>query len=531
MEKVLILDFGSQYTMLIARRVRELKVYCEIHPCTMPLDEIKAFDPRAVILSGGPASVLDEDSPVCAPEVFDPGPPVLGICYGLQLMAQKLGGGVEKGERREYGPATLIIDDDSDLFAGIGPGEGSGSESLIKLHADGAVEEEGIRVWMSHGDRIKSMPPGFTAIARTGNSPVAAIKHAGKKLYAIQFHPEVAHTPRGKDMLENFLFRIAGCLGDWTMKSFISQAEEKIREQVGEDKIILGLSGGVDSSVAAMLIHRAVGDQLTCIFVDNGLMRLDEAEEVAGLFKDRFNIKLIAIDASEKFLSELAGAYDPEEKRQTIGRVFIEVFEEAAKDIPGVRFLGQGTLYPDVIESVSFKGPSATIKSHHNVGGLPQRMNLSLVEPLRELFKDEVRELGVELGLPGDLVWRQPFPGPGLAVRVLGDVTKERLDMLRRADAVATSEIEAWEGRDRIWQYFTVLLPVRSVGVMGDERTYDNVAALRAVKSVDGMTADWADLPHSLLARVANRIINEVKGINRVVYDISSKPPATIEWE
>ncbi|HUT53461.1 MAG TPA: glutamine-hydrolyzing GMP synthase [bacterium] len=528
MEKVLILDFGSQYTMLIARRVRELKVFCEIHPCTMAPADVRAFDPRAVILSGGPASVLDPDSPRCAAGVFEMGVPVLGICYGLQLMAQVLGGAVEKSSEREYGPAELIIDDGSDLFAGIAAGGPTGADAT-KLHHDGAGG--GVRVWMSHGDRIKKIPPGFVPIAHTSNSPIAAMKNAARRLWAVQFHPEVAHTPRGKEILHNFLFKIAGCAGDWTMESFITQSVARIKEKVGSAGLIMGLSGGVDSSVAAVLTHRAVADQLTCIFVDNGLLRQNEAEGVVRLFGDNFRIKLKAVDASKKFLDALKGIEDPEEKRKAIGRVFIEVFEEAAKGIPGVEFLGQGTLYPDVIESTSFKGPSATIKSHHNVGGLPERMRLSLVEPLRELFKDEVRELGLKLGLPDTLVWRQPFPGPGLAVRCLGEITRKRLEVLRKADAIATAEIEAWEGKREIWQYFTVLLPVRSVGVMGDERTYENVAAIRAVKSVDGMTADYADLPHPLLSRIASRIINEVKGINRVVYDISSKPPATIEWE
>ena len=529
MEKVLILDFGSQYTMLIARRVRELNVYCEIHPCTLGPSEIKEFGPDAIILSGGPASVTDPESPACEMELFDYGVPVLGICYGLQFMAHRLGGEVEKSKDREYGPAQLLIDDYEDLFYNIGGG--AESAERLGLHSDGASDSEGIRVWMSHGDRIKCLPEGFETIAHTRNSPVAAMRRKDKKQYAVQFHPEVAHTPRGKEILKNFLYRIAGLKGDWTMKSFIEQTVARIKEEVGDAKIIMGLSGGVDSSVAAVLIHEAVGDQLTCIFVDNGLLRLDEAESVARVFRDNCKIKLVEVDAAGLFLSALSGVTDPEEKRKKIGNTFIEVFEEEAKKIPGVDFLGQGTLYPDVIESISFRGPSATIKSHHNVGGLPERMNLKLVEPLRELFKDEVREVGAELGLPEDMVWRQPFPGPGLAVRVLGEVTEERLDVLRQADHITTSEIFEWDKERTVWQYFTVLLPVSSVGVMGDERTYDNVAAVRAVKSVDGMTADWADLPHSLLARIANRIINEVRGINRVVYDISSKPPATIEWE
>jgi GMP synthase (glutamine-hydrolysing) len=399
------------------------------------------------------------------------------------------------------------------------------------IHYDNGEEDQGLRVWMSHGDRIKSPPPGFKVAGTTGNSPVAAMEAPDKGFYAVQFHPEVAHTPRGKEILRNFLYEIAGLSGDWNMESFIRMTTDRIRETVGDNKIIMGLSGGVDSSVAAVLIHQAVGDQLTCILVDNGLLREGEAENVARVFRECFRINLVEVDAVDEFLEALDGVIDPEEKRKQIGRVFIEVFERAARDIPGVEFLGQGTLYPDVIESISYRGPSATIKSHHNVGGLPERMDLKLVEPLRELFKDEVRKVGIELGIPDHLVWRQPFPGPGLAVRLLGAVTRERLEILRKADAVATFEIENWEGWRSIWQYFTVLLPVQSVGVMGDERTYEYVAAIRAVKSVDGMTADWADLPHSLLARISNRIINEVKGINRVVYDVSSKPPATIEWE
>ena len=514
--------------MLIARRVRELKVYCEIQPCTMPIAEIRAFKPAAIILSGGPASVTDPASPVCDLAVFSLGVPVLGICYGLQLMAKMLGGQVEKSAQREYGPATLIIDEPAELLElGVSPDDAQ----QLNLHGSGAERAGGLLVWMSHGDRIRGLPPGFRTIAHSDNSPVAAMCDPSRKLYAVQFHPEVAHTPRGKEIMRNFLFRIAGLSGDWNMASFIRQAQDRIRERVGKAGIIMGLSGGVDSSVGAVLMHRALGDQLTCIFVDNGLLRLGEAELVERLFRESYKIKLEVVDAREEFLSALAGVIDPEEKRKRIGRTFIEVFERAAKKIPGVEFLGQGTLYPDVIESVSFRGPSATIKSHHNVGGLPERMNLKLVEPLRELFKDEVREVGLELGLPESLVWRQPFPGPGLAVRLLGEITRERLDLLRRSDAIATAEIEAWEGRRQVWQYFTVLLPVQSVGVMGDSRTYEYVAAVRAVKSVDGMTADWADLPHALLARISNRIINEVRGINRVVYDISSKPPATIEWE
>ncbi len=529
MEKVLILDFGSQYTMLIARRVRELSVYCEIHPCTMPFEDMEKFGPQAVILSGGPASVTDPDSPTCEMRVFDLGVPVLGICYGLQLMARLLGGEVEKSEQREYGQARLQIDEYGELFSGLDKKPPDVMEQAI--HYDDGEEEKGLRVWMSHGDRIKSPPPGFRVIGRTPGSPVAAMQDPKRLLYAVQFHPEVAHTPRGKEILRNFLYNITGLAGDWNMESFIRMSVDRIRKTVGDDRIIMGLSGGVDSSVAAVLVNQAVKDRLTCILVDNGLLRQGEAESVARVFREHFKINLVEVEAADEFLDALEDVLDPEEKRKRIGRVFIEVFERAAKDIPGVKFLGQGTLYPDVIESISYRGPSATIKSHHNVGGLPERMDLELVEPLRELFKDEVRKVGIELGIPDHLVWRQPFPGPGLAVRLLGVVTRERLDILRKADAIATSEIESWEGWRSIWQYFTVLLPVQSVGVMGDERTYEYVAAIRAVKSVDGMTADWADLPHSLLARISNRIINEVKGINRVVYDISSKPPSTIEWE
>lgn len=530
MDRVLILDFGSQYTMLIARRVRELNVYSEIHPCTMPVQDIRDFNPKAIILSGGPASVTDQGAPDCPPEVFEMGLPVLGICYGLQLMAHKLGGEVEKSGHREYGQAMLFMHESRDLFQGIEPGEVA-SDPGPGIHHDSGEDQGGIKVWMSHGDRIKKIPPGFEVRAHTHNCPVAAMINREKKLYAVQFHPEVAHTPRGKEILKNFLFNMAGCRADWTMQSFIEQALQSIRDQVGDDKVIMGLSGGVDSSVAAMLIHRAVGDQLTCIFVDNGLLREGEADSVVEVFREHFHLKLVSVDASDEFLTALEEVVDPEEKRKRVGNAFIRVFEREAKKIPGVKHLGQGTLYPDVIESMSFRGPSATIKSHHNVGGLPERMDLSLVEPLRELFKDEVRKVGVELGLPEPIVMRQPFPGPGLSVRVLGEVTKKRLDMLRKADAITTSEIYDWDKEHTVWQYFTVLLPVQTVGVMGDERTYEYVAAVRAVKSLDGMTADWADLPCPLLARIANRIINEVKGINRVVYDISSKPPSTIEWE
>ncbi|OGP59404.1 MAG: glutamine-hydrolyzing GMP synthase [Deltaproteobacteria bacterium RBG_13_61_14] len=532
-EKVLILDFGSQYTLLIARRVRELKVYCEIHPFSLPLDQVRAFTPRAIILSGGPASVYDPDAPHCSPEIFQLGIPVLGICYGMQLMTKLLAGQVAKSAKREYGPAELFLDDETDLFADLFAE--AASPAADRLHHDphprNLFSPGQVRVWMSHGDRIEKMPPGFAAIAHSANSPIAAMKHPEKKLFGVQFHPEVAHTPQGLAMLKNFLFRVAACQGQWTPEHFIESTVAKIREQVGKSKIILGLSGGVDSSVAAVLIHRAVGDKLTAIFVDNGLLRLGEAEAVVQLFRDRFQIPLRTVDAGKRFLKKLKGLADPEAKRKAIGEVFIRVFEDEAKKIKGVKFLGQGTLYPDVIESTSFRGPSATIKSHHNVGGLPAKMQLRLVEPLRELFKDEVREVGLKLGMPEELILRQPFPGPGLAVRMLGEVTEERLSVLRQADRIITDELEAAGLSRQVWQYFGVLLPVKTVGVMGDERTYENVVTVRAVKSLDGMTADWADLPHAVLGKIGSRIINEVKGVNRVVYDISSKPPSTIEWE
>lgn len=514
-EKILILDFGSQYTQLIARRVRELKVYCEIHPCTESLEKIKDFDPRGIILSGGPASVTDEDAPLVPKELFDIGVPFLGICYGMQLFTHLMGGKVGKAERREYGHAMLQIDDDSDLFNGFETGE----ENLNK-------------VWMSHGDRIESAPPGFVPIAHTENSPVAAMKDEEDRFFAVQFHPEVVHTPRGTEMLENFLFRICSLQPLWTAKSYIEMAIEQIRETVGKDgKVLCGLSGGVDSSVVAVLVHRAIGDRLTCVFVDNGLLRKGERERVEKVFRDYYHIPLVVLDAGHNFLEKLEGVADPEKKRVIIGNEFIRLFEIEADKIGDAKFLAQGTLYPDVIESVSFKGPSATIKTHHNVGGLPEKMDLKLVEPLRELFKDEVREVGRELGMPDQMVKRHPFPGPGLGIRVLGEVTEERLHVLREADAIVREEIRAAGLYDHIWQLFAVLLPIRTVGVMGDERTYENVVAVRAVHSLDGMTADWVHLPYDLLNRISNRIINEVRGVNRVVYDISSKPPATIEWE
>jgi len=513
-ENVLIIDFGSQVTQLIARRVREAGVYSEIVPFNKAEEARERLSPKAVILSGGPSSVTETGTPRAPDWVFESGLPVLGICYGEQTMVEQLGGGVEGGHHREFGRADLEIRQASALFEGVWrPGE---------KH----------QVWMSHGDRVTSLPEGFEAIATSSGAPFAAIANEARRLYAVQFHPEVVHTPDGARLLTNFVRNIAGLGGDWTMAHFRSSEIEKIRAQVGDGKVICGLSGGVDSAVAAVLLHEAIGDQLTCIFVDHGLMRLNEADEVVSLFRGAFNIPLVHVDASEQFLGELAGVSDPEQKRKTIGRLFIEVFEAEAKKVGGADFLAQGTLYPDVIESVSFDGgPSVTIKSHHNVGGLPERMNLKLVEPLRELFKDEVRALGRELGLPETFVGRHPFPGPGLAIRIPGDITSEKLDILRKADAIYLDEIRSAGLYDDIWQAFAVLLPVRTVGVMGDARTYDSVCALRAVTSTDGMTADYFNFDHSVLGRVATRIINEVDGINRVVYDITSKPPGTIEWE
>jgi GMP synthase (glutamine-hydrolysing) len=510
-ERILILDFGSQTTQLIARRVRESHVYCEIHPFNMTIEEIENFKPKGIILSGGPSSVHDEGAPLADPKIFELGIPVLGICYGMQLLAHQLGGAVEKAQRREYGPASIDIDAPGDLFRDI--------------------EREGVRVWMSHGDRILKLPPSFTIMASSGNSPAAAMGDPNRRLYGVQFHPEVAHTPCGKDILENFLFHICRCRPSWTMKSFAESAVESIRQKVGNDEVICALSGGVDSSVVAVLVHRAIGERLHCIFVNNGLLRKGEAETVQRVFRDHFAINLNYVDASIEFLYRLQGVSDPEHKRKIIGNLFIEIFEREAARISNARYLAQGTLYPDVIESVSFKGPSATIKTHHNVGGLPETMELELIEPLRELFKDEVRLVGRELGLPERTIMRHPFPGPGLAIRIIGELTPANLEILREADAVIQEEIEASGWYEHVWQSFAVLLPVRSVGVMGDERTYDQVIALRAVESVDAMTADWARLPYEVLGRISNRIINEVKGVNRVVYDISSKPPSTIEWE
>lgn len=510
-DKILILDFGSQYTQLIARRVREGKVYSEIFSFNAPLEKIKAFAPKGIILSGSPASVYDKGAPICDPEVFRLGSPVLGICYGMQLITHLLGGRVAKAQKREYGRAELIIDDESDLFENLG--------------------ELRTTVWMSHGDRIEEQPEGFIPIAHTENSPIAAMKDGRKIFYAVQFHPEVIHTPDGSKILKNFVYNICGCRPTWIMTSFIESSVSKIRDTVGKKKVICALSGGVDSSVTATLVHRAVGDQLTCIFVDNGLLRKNEAEKIIETFKRNLHIDLRYIDAKERFLKKLVGVKAPERKRRIIGREFIKVFEEEAKKIGKVGFLSQGTLYPDVIESTFFRGPSAMIKTHHNVGGLPTRLRFTLIEPLRELFKDEVRIVGKELGLHEDMIWRQPFPGPGLAIRIIGPVTDEKLTILREADSIVLEEIKKAGLYKEIWQSFAVFIPVKTVGVMGDERTYENVIALRAVISQDGMTADWVRLPYDLLGTISNRIINEVMGVNRVVYDISSKPPSTIEWE
>jgi GMP synthase (glutamine-hydrolysing) len=513
-ETVLIIDFGSQVTQLIARRIREQGVHSEIVPFQKAAAARERFNPKAIILSGGPASVTEMGSPRAPDWVFTSGLPVLGICYGQQTMVEQLGGKVESGHHREFGRAEITLKKDAKLFADV-------------LKSGGKET-----VWMSHGDRVTKLPPGFEVVAVSEGAPYAAIADETRKMYAVQFHPEVVHTPKGAQMLDNFVKKIGGFSGDWTMKHFRSSEIAKIRAQVGKGKVICGLSGGVDSTVAAVLIHEAIGDQLTCIFVDHGLMRLNEADEVVKLFRGHYNIPLVHVNARAQFLGALEGVTDPELKRKAIGKHFIDVFEAEAKKIGGAQFLAQGTLYPDVIESVSFSGgPSVTIKSHHNVGGLPEKMNLKLVEPLRELFKDEVRALGRELGLPEAFVGRHPFPGPGLAIRIPGEITQERLDILRKADAVYLDVIRKAGLYDRIWQAFAVLLPVRTVGVMGDGRTYDHVCALRAVTSTDGMTADYFPFPHEVLATAATRIINEVKGINRVVYDITSKPPGTIEWE
>ncbi|MGH7813857.1 MAG: glutamine-hydrolyzing GMP synthase [Candidatus Binataceae bacterium] len=509
---ILILDFGSQYSQLIARRVREAHVYCELHPYRLPIEKIHALKPRGIILSGGPASLYEENAPDISNEVLNLGCPVLGICYGMYVIAQHLGAKSAEAGAREYGPATLAIDVDDALFEGL-----SGREH---------------RVWMSHGDRVESIPAALCPIAHSENSPYAAVRSRDGRLRGIQFHPEVAHTPCGAQVLRNFALKICGEPGGWTMANFTETKLGEIRRQAGPDgKAVMGLSGGVDSSVAAALIYRAIGPRLACVFVDTGLLRAGERERMEGAFAKELGIDLRVADASELFISRLAGITDPEQKRRIIGHAFIEVFEREANAIGGVKFLGQGTLYPDVVESVSFKGPSSVIKSHHNVGGLPERMRLELIEPLRELFKDEVREVGRNLGLGAGIVDREPFPGPGLAVRIVGEVTRERIDLVRRADAIVMEEGAAAGLGARLWQAFAVLLPLKTVGVMGDGRSYESVIAIRAVESQDGMTADWARLDPALLAKISTRITNEIKGINRVVYDITSKPPATIEWE
>ncbi len=510
-ETILVLDFGAQYTQLIGRRVRELGVYSEIHPFNMPLAKIRDLHPAGIILSGGPSSVYDDGAPLPDPGIFELGVPVLGICYGLQIIAHTLGGKVDAAARREYGQADLAIDDHRDLFAGL---------------------SEKTSVWMSHGDALSAMPKGFEPIGHTSNAPICAIRNAARKVFGVQFHPEVVHTPDGKKILSNFVIGICGAPGNWTPASFIEQAVKDIRAQVGDGHVLCALSGGVDSSVLAVLLHRAIGERLHCVHINNGLMRKNESEQVVRTFRDLFHIPMTYLDATDLFLDRLAGVTDPERKRKIIGATFIDAFEQEAKKLGrSFEFLAQGTLYPDVIESVSFKGPSVTIKSHHNVGGLPERMKFKLVEPFRELFKDEVRNIGRLLGVPEELIGRHPFPGPGLAVRVLGDITREKLALLREADDIFISEIRSAGLYDSIWQAFVVLLPVRSVGVMGDGRTYESAVALRAVTSMDGMTADWARIPPEVLARISGRITNELRGINRVVYDISSKPPATIEWE
>jgi GMP synthase (glutamine-hydrolysing) len=508
---ILIIDFGSQYNQLIARRVREHHVYCQIEPPDIPLQAIRDMKPEGIILSGGPASIYEKNSPRVDAGIFTLGIPVLGICYGLQFMVHTLGGDVIAAAKREYGFAELHIISQEGIFKDI---------------------EKTTKCWMSHGDTIGKLPSGFKTTASTPNTPVAAAEDKKRRFYGLQFHPEVVHTPEGKKILGNFLFAVCRCQENWTMKSFAREAIDEIQSQVGKGKVILGLSGGVDSSVAAVLIHRAMGDQLTCVFVDNGVLRQGEAEKVQDVFRRHFHMKLRFVRARKIFLDRLRGVENPEKKRKIIGRTFIEIFEEEAKKIKGVGYLAQGTLYPDIIESRStFGGPSAVIKSHHNVGGLPKKMKLNLVEPLKHLFKDEVRLLGKELGLPDEMVWRQPFPGPGLAIRIIGEVTEKRLSILKKADVVLLDEIRAAGFYGKLWQSFAVLLPIKSVGIMGDQRTYENILAIRAVTSDDAMTADWARIPHELLAKISNRIINEVRGVNRVVYDISSKPPSTIEWE
>jgi GMP synthase (glutamine-hydrolysing) len=512
-QTILVLDFGSQYTQLIARRLRELSVYSEIVPFNTPVEKLKEKNPVGIILSGGPKSVSEAGAPKCAPQLFELGTPVLGICYGMQLMTDVLGGEVRRSGQREFGHAHVRV-----TRNGTAP-------RLFK-----EIPSE-LRVWASHGDDVNAVPPGFAVAATSATAPIAAMEAPERDLYALLFHPEVAHTEHGVAILRNFAYDVCGCSGDWTIASFIEEATERIKQQVGRGKVVCGLSGGVDSTVAAMLIHRAIGDRLTCIFVDNGLLRYDEANQIVKRFTEKMRLPLDFVDASGIFLDRLSGVVDPEQKRKIIGATFIDVFEKRAKELGGFDFLAQGTLYPDVIESASVHGPAVVIKSHHNVGGLPERMHFRLVEPLRDLFKDEVRRVGQDLGLDREFVVRQPFPGPGLAVRLLGEITRERLDLLRLADKIVAEEIRKAGWYERLWQSFAVLLPVQSVGVMGDARTYEYTIAIRAVESLDGMTADWARLPHDLLAAISSRIVNEVRGINRVVYDISSKPPSTIEWE
>ena len=510
--KVIIIDYGSQVTQLIARRVREAGVYSEIHTCVVTAAQVKAMQPSAIILSGGPASVGEKDAPALDKGFLDLGVPVLGICYGMQLLAFNLGGGLEQSETREYGPADLRFVRSCALWDGI---------DLTKLS----------RVWMSHGDTVKTPPAGFLVTGSTDTLEVAAMADEARKIYAVQFHPEVHHSVDGDTMLRNFLFKIAKITPDWTMSSFVERVINEVRETVGDGHVVCALSGGVDSTVVAVLLHKAIGKNLHCIFVDNGVLRSGEGDEVVTYLREHFDLNLKLVNAQDRFLDLLAGVEDPEKKRKIIGHTFIDVFDEEARAIGNVEWLAQGTLYPDVIESVSHKGPSAVIKSHHNVGGLPEKMNMKLIEPLRELFKDEVRQVGAELGMPEAVIWRQPFPGPGLAIRVIGEVTRERLDILRKADTIVQQELRDAGWYRKIWQGFAVLLPLKTVGVMGDGRTYEHVIALRCVDSVDAMTADWARLPYDLLERISRRIINEVKGVNRVVYDVSSKPPSTIEWE